>query len=360
MLIEENILLSGFTTMQLGGSAKYFTRISSREVLLEALEFAKSKSFPYFILGGGSNTIVSDSGFSGLVIKIESSKIEILSEDSDSGLVTISAEAGVAWDEFVKFSIAQGFSGIECLSGIPGTVGATPIQNVGAYGQEVSETILSLVAVHPNGETKTFFKEECGFSYRNSKFKSGDLKDWIVISVLFQFSAKNPIQIKYPELQKAWESKLSLFSPSGQPKDRVHELQELREIVLSLRRKKSMVIDPIDPDSISAGSFFTNPILNSSQLQNFLERLQRMNLNFPSLFLEPIGRTKISAAWLIENAGFQKGYTVEGIGISKAHSLALVNRGGNTNQLLSLMNRIVSEVESKFGIHLEREPVLLG
>lgn len=231
----------------------YFTRISSREVLLEALEFAKSKGFPYFILGGGSNTIVSDSGFSGLVIKIESSKIEILSEDSDSGLVTISVEAGVVWDEFVKFSITHGFSGIECLSGIPGTVGATPIQNVGAYGQEVAETILSLTAIHPNGEIKTFTKEECGFSYRNSRFKSGDLKEWIIISVTFQLSTKSPIQIKYAELQKAWETKLSILS--GQPKTRIYELQELRETVLSLRRKKSMVIDPNDPDSVSAGSF---------------------------------------------------------------------------------------------------------
>ncbi|WP_411824336.1 UDP-N-acetylmuramate dehydrogenase [Leptospira sp. 'Mane'] len=358
MIIEENILLSDFTTMRLGGSAKYFTRVSSQEDLFAALEFAKSKGVPYFILGGGSNTIVSDSGFSGLVIKVESSKTEILNNDTTSGLVTISVDAGVPWNEFVKFAITNGYSGIECLSGIPGTVGATPIQNVGAYGQDVSETILSLVAVHPNGETKIFSKEECGFSYRNSKFKSGELKDWIIISVVFQLSAKNPIHIKYPELQKAWELRMS--DSSGKPENRMIELQELSETVLSLRRKKSMVIDPNDPDSLSVGSFFTNPILNSSQLQDFLEKLQRLNLNFPTLFLEPVGRTKISAAWLIENAGFIKGYTVEGIGISKAHSLALVNRGGTTSGLLSFMNRIISEVESKFGIHLEREPILLA
>ncbi|TGN19885.1 UDP-N-acetylmuramate dehydrogenase [Leptospira idonii] len=362
MLLEENVLLSDWTSFRLGGRAKYFVRVSEKDELWEAIAFAQKENLPYFILGGGSNTIVPDSGFSGLVIKMEFSGIRILSEDPSEGTVLVEAGAGVPWENFVKFTIEHSYSGVECLSGIPGTVGATPIQNVGAYGQDVSETILSLEAAHPSGSLRTFSHQECGFSYRNSRFKSGEWKDWIILSVTFRLSTKQEIIAKYPELRKAWETakqEKKSENLSGQT-ERDSDLRELSETVISLRKKKSMVIDPKDPESISAGSFFTNPILTQNELDHFTNRLKELNLQPPQFFPDSEGKTKIPAAWLIENSGFNKGYTVNGVGISKSHSLALVNRGGTTEALLSLMGSILQKVEEKFGIKLEREPILLG
>jgi UDP-N-acetylmuramate dehydrogenase len=344
--ISENTSLSKFTSIKLGGRAKFFCECKTEKELIECLDYAKINKLKVQILGGGSNTIFSDEGFDGLVIKIDMKGINVHNDFKDN--IIIKASAGEQWDDFVKYCVENKFAGVECLSGIPGSVGATPIQNVGAYGQEVKDTIIFVKAIDRETYKPTMFSnEDCLFGYRSSRFKTIDKNKYIVTEVLFKLRKDGKPEIKYPELEKYLKSK----------KENSFSLKDVRNAVLELRRKKAMVIDENEPDSVSCGSFFVNPILNEKEFNTFCEKLNLDSDSVPNYLSE--GGVKLSAAWLIENAGFKKGYTKNGVGISNKHSLALVNRGGTAKDLLKLTEEIQKKVFDKFGIMLLKEPEVI-
>lgn len=353
MKIQEQKILSEYTTLQLGGAAKYFCSCSSVGDLREALEFAKTHQLRIHILGGGSNTIFADSGFDGLVIKIDIKGISVVDDDAH---VIVTSNAGEDWDAFVRTMAARGYAGVECLAGIPGLVGATPIQNVGAYGQEVKDTIVRVRVLDRSTLKETeLTNAECAFEYRQSRFKKQDTDNYIVIAVSYRLQKNGRPTINYPEVQKAVEAAVPLSALA----DGRESLEAVRNIVLSLRRKKSMVIDPNDPNSRSAGSFFMNPILSKRQFDIINDRWNLEGDGSPLPAYDAAGGVKISAAWLIEKSGFSKGYTKNGAGISGNHTLALVNRGGTAETLLALAKEIQDSVERKFSIRLEVEPVIV-
>jgi UDP-N-acetylmuramate dehydrogenase len=323
------VKLADYTTLGLGGPADSFVVASTEDELIKAVD----DSDPLLILGGGSNLVVADDGFPGTVVRVATGGIAI------DG-VTVTVAAGEPWDDVVSRTIAAGLSGLECLSGIPGLAGATPIQNVGAYGQEVADTI-TRVRVYDRDKQQTayFNNKQCCFSYRHSVFKETDR--YVVLEVTFRLS-RDPAPIRYPELAAA-AAALAPASASA-PVD-------IRAAVLTLRRRKGMVLDPADPDTRSAGSFFTNPIVDAAPA------------GAPS-YDAGEGKVKVPAAWLIEQAGFTKGYPgpEAPIRISTKHTLALVNPGGTgtTADLLALAREIRSGVQSAFGIELRPEPTLIG
>lgn len=351
--ILENISLSPYTTLQLGGAAKYFCNCTSAEEIKEALEFAKKENLRTHILAGGSNTIFSDDGFDGLVVKVGLTGISFFDDEKD---VLAVVKAGEEWEHFVATCVEKGYAGVECLSGIPGSVGATPIQNVGAYGQEVNDTIEEVTALETlTLKEKIFRNEECGFSYRQSRFKLQDSGKYIITEVTFRLKKNGRPTINYPEVKKIIEASVPLSSLA----DGRESLEAVRKVVLSLRKKKSMVIDPLDPNTKSVGSFFMNPVVSRSQYLVISNQWKKIGdgSEIPTFQFE--NKLKIPAAWLIEKSGFQKGYTNNNVGISERHTLALVNRGGTTSALLSLAKEIQDGVEKKFGIHLELEPVIV-
>ncbi len=354
MKIFKKTLLAQYTTISLGGAAKYFCECSSLEEIQEALQFAEGKKIRTVILGGGSNTIFSDNGFDGLVMKINLKGTSFI-EDDDHILVT--AKAGNNWEKFVAECVEKGFAGIECLSGIPGSVGATPIQNVGAYGQEVKDTIETVTALDRETlKIVSFSNFDCRFSYRQSRFKQQDAGKYIVTEVIFRLRKNGRPTINYPEVKKIIESQISLLSLA----DGKESLTAVRNIVLSLREKKSMVINPNDPNTRSVGSFFMNPIVDANQFST-IESLWKNSGDGTALSsFASEGKIKISAAWLIEKSGFKKGYTKNGAGISENHTLALVNRGGTTGALLALAEEIQEGVEKKFHLRLHLEPVVVS
>jgi UDP-N-acetylmuramate dehydrogenase len=316
--------LSDHTTLRLGGPAGRLVEARTDDELLAAA------GDDVLLLAGGSNVVIGDAGFPGTVVRILTRGIE---RDGD----VLHVAAGEPWDGLVAYAVAQGLAGIECLSGIPGSVGATPIQNVGAYGQEVSDTIISVRALdRRGGQVVDLAPEQCGFGYRTSRFKR-EPGAFVVLRVSFALHAGGvPRPIAYAELARAVGE-----SPT---------LPGVRAAVLRLRRGKGMVLDPADPDTFSAGSFFTNPILAATALPD----------GAPA-FAQPDGQIKTSAAWLIERAGFAKGDgDPDGIAISSKHVLALTNRGhGTTAQLLALAREIQDRVQATSGIRLEPEPVFV-
>jgi UDP-N-acetylmuramate dehydrogenase len=321
--------LSAYTTLRLGGPARV-VEASSQEELVAA---ARSASL---ILAGGSNLVVADEGVPGTVVRVATRGVE-----RSGGVLTVAA--GEPWDELVAASVRAGLAGIECLSGIPGSVGATPIQNVGAYGQEVAAVIRSVrVWDRERDRVEELDAAACGFAYRTSIFKRNPR--WLVLAVTFALRESGESDpIRYAELARALGVPLGAMAP----------LAAVREAVLALRRGKGMVVDPADPDSVSAGSFFTNPILPLADW----ERIP----GHPPAWPEPDGRVKTSAAWLIERAGFARGYGGGRVGISTKHTLALVNRGGATTaELLALAREIAAGVRERFGVELQPEPVLVG
>jgi len=349
--IKENIELKNFTTVKLGGAAKYFCECRSEGELIECLKYADEKKINIHILGGGSNTIFQDGGFDGLVIKTGMKGIELHNDFKDN--VIIKAAAGEEWDDFVKYCVENKYTGVECLSGIPGSAGASPIQNIGAYGQEVKDTIIFVKAIdRKTYKTVMFANEDCLFGYRTSRFKTIDKNKYIVTEVLFKLKKDGKPEIKYPELEKKLKEKYQ---------DEV-SLSVVRNVVVELRKKKSMVTDENDPDSVSCGSFFVNPVLNEAEFEKFYERIENGNYvndkgSIP--FYKSESGIKLSAAWLIENAGFKKGYSKNGAGISSKHSLALVNRGGTAVDLLELAEEIQAKVFDVFGVKLVREPEVI-
>jgi UDP-N-acetylmuramate dehydrogenase len=345
--ISENISLSKFTSIKLGGKAKFFCECKTEKDLIESLDYAKTNNLKIQILGGGSNTIFSDEGFDGLVIKIDIKGIKIHNDFKDN--IIIKASAGEEWDDFVKYCVENKFAGVECLSGIPGSVGATPIQNVGAYGQEVKDTIIFVKAIDRITYIPTMFSnEDCLFGYRTSRFKTIDKEKYIVTEVLFKLRKDGKPEIKYPELEKYLISKNNVdFS-----------LEDVRNAVIELRKKKAMVIDENEPDSVSCGSFFVNPFLPEKDFENMSIKIGMDKSDIPHYIIE--GGVKLSAAWLIENEGFKKGYTKNEVGISSKHSLALVNKGGTAKDLLDLAEEVQKKVFNKYGIELIKEPVIVS
>lgn len=351
--IKQNVSLASFTTIGLGGNARYFASCRTVDHVRDALRFSQDHHLRTHILGGGSNIVFSDEGYNGLVCRIESKGIAI-ADQGDNVIVT--AAAGEEWDSFVQQCIAIHLAGVECLSGIPGLVGATPVQNVGAYGQEVRDTIVSAKALNRETlEVVTFSNSDCRFGYRQSRFKSEDPERYVITEVTFRLRKHGRPEICYPELQKFIESTADLNAlADGEP-----VLRSVRDAVLTLRRRKSMVVDPNDPNTRSVGSFFMNPTMTADQLAEVLGRWERSG-GREQIPTYPAGeRIKLPAAWLVERAGFPRGYRKGGIGVSQNHSLALVNYGGTARELLDLAARIQDAVRERFGVNLEREPVVV-
>ena len=318
------MLLSDHTTLRLGGPAARFVAAETDDAVTTAL------TPDALILGGGSNLVVGDAGYDGTVVKVATRGIE---RDGD----TLHVAAGEVWDDVVRHAIAAGLAGIECLSGIPGSTGATPIQNVGAYGQEVSDTIISVRAYDRRaGEVVDLTPEQCGFAYRDSMFKQAP-GAFAVLRVSFRLAQGPPGEIRYGELARAVGE-----DPT---------LQGVRDAVLALRRGKGMVLDPDDHDTWSAGSFFTNPVIDPRRVPD----------GAPA-FPQPDGRVKTSAAWLIDHAGFAKGFALPDsrVAISSKHVLALTNRGGGTTaELVALAQAIQRGVSETYNIALVPEPVFV-
>lgn len=345
--VQENVPLAPLTTLGVGGSARYFCAATSAEQVEQAVGFARNRGLELFVLGGGSNVIVADRGFDGLVLQVAIQGIE---ETTLRDQISLSVGAGVNWDEFVSRCAGQGFGGVECLSGIPGSVGGTPVQNVGAYGQEVSETIASVLAYDlRDREVRELRNDECGFAYRSSIFNSSQRGRYIILRVSYELKRGAAPELRYGDLQKHFAGRES--KPT---------LSEAREAVLKIRASKGMVIDPKDPDSRSAGSFFKNPVLSTEEFQGLSAKAAARGLKVPS-YPALAQHNKISAAWLLENSGFHKSYLKGRVGISSKHALAIVNRGGATAaEVIALRDEVQSKVEQVWGVRLESEPVFVG
>ena len=343
MQLQENVSLAPLTTIGIGGPARFFFSAHGVDDVVAALEWARVRELPVFFLGGGSNLLISDAGFAGLVIQLDLRGIHIESDNGSHAMVN--AAAGEPWDRFVKFAVRREWAGIECLSGIPGSTGATPIQNVGAYGQEVSETIARVEALdRTTGRVTWFTNDECRFGYRSSLFKNIERDRYVVLSVTFRLRRNGSATLKYPELKKYVEERgIALDDLAG-----------VREAVIAIRKRKGMVLDPRDPDTRSDGSFFMNPILTLEQYAAFAKRA-------PDAPHFPADGVKLSAAWLIEHAGFHKGFTHGNVGLSTKHTLAIVNRGsGTAAEVLELVEMIQGRVREQFGVEIHPEPNFIG
>jgi UDP-N-acetylmuramate dehydrogenase len=348
--IRENVPLAPYTTLGVGGPARFLIEARHEEHVVEAVEFARVRSCPLFVLGGGSNILVSDSGFPGVVLKIGLQGTERGKEGE-----ILSAGAGEEWDRLVERCVTGKLSGIACLSGIPGTVGAAPVQNIGAYGEEVAEVISSL-SVFDRGEHRflELSNADCRFAYRSSIFNTTHENRYIILRVSFALRHDGPVQIRYKELRDWFAG--SIPNPT---------LSQIRQAVLKIRQSKAMVLRQGDVDSRSAGSFFKNPILETDRISQIEATARKHGLLSPSArapcFPAEQGKTKLSAAWLIERAGFHKGYTYGNAGLSSKHTLAIVNRGDATaREIFDLMNLIRHRVQDVFGVDLQPEPKLVG
>jgi UDP-N-acetylmuramate dehydrogenase len=346
MLVQENVPLAPLTTLKVGGPARYFVQAINADDVREAVDYARSNNLRLFVLGGGSNLVVSDSGWRGLVLKIAITGIN----HEGHHPVRFEAGAGEDWDEFVAATVKHNCAGIECLSGIPGTVGGTPVQNVGAYGQEVSDSIDSVeVFDMQDGTKRELFRDECGFNYRSSIFNQTECGRYIILRVNYCLTHGGEPRISYADLKNYFAGR------SGTP-----TLTETRDAVCQIRASKGMLIVPGDENSRSAGSFFKNPVLSPADFEALRRRAAERGLQVPSYpALE--ARKKVSAAWLVENSGFPKGYANGAVGISRKHALAIVNRGKATaTDVIALKDEIQLHVYETWGIKLEAEPVLLG
>jgi UDP-N-acetylmuramate dehydrogenase len=345
-----DVPLATLTTLGLGGPAERLVVAEDEDALVDAVRSADDAGRPVLVLGGGSNVVVADDPLPGDVVVVRTRGTT--DREEDDGRVHRTIAAGEPWDDVVARSVADGLAGLECLSGIPGATGATPIQNVGAYGQEVADTIVAVrVLDRRTGWVETLPAAALGFAYRDSVLKGR--ADRVVLDVTFALERSalgGPV--RYGELAR---------TVGAAPGERV-PAAELRDAVLGLRRGKGMVLDPEDPDTRSAGSFFTNPILGDAAFAAFRERAARRlgPEDEPPVYAAGPGRSKTSAAWLIDRAGFGKGHARPGAAISSKHTLALTNRGGDAGDLLGLAREVAAGVEDAFGIALHPEPVLVG
>ena len=349
MLLEENVSLAPLTTFRLGGPARFFVEAKSVGEAQQAVALARSKGLPLFILGGGSNLLVADSGWPGLVLKVGITGIDRRAGEVD-GKALFDVGAGESWDRFVSHAVSAQCAGVECLSGIPGSVGGTPVQNVGAYGQEVSQTIDSVEVLDlQNGDVRELCREACGFAYRSSIFNTTERGRFVILRVAYALTPGGEPRISYADLKRHFEGRE--IPPN---------LAETREAVRHIRALKGMLIIAGDPDCQSAGSFFKNPVLSEPQHEDLRKRAAAQGLTLPSYpALE--NNKKVSAAWLVEHSGFARGYGSGHVGISNKHALAIVNRGGATAaEVLALKEQIQQRVKEIWAVQLEPEPVMLG
>ena len=359
MKIQENIRLAAYTTLQVGGCARYFAEPADEDEIVTALRWARARSLPVFVLGGGSNLLVSDAGFRGLVLHMTLAGIEArdvnampdaMPDATRDGMRIYSVGAGVDWDEFVARAVADNCAGVECLSGIPGSVGGTPVQNVGAYGQDVSESIARVCAIDATTFDRVEFdREACGFRYRQSRFNGAELGRYILTRVDFALRPGGAPKIAYAELQRSIGTQ-----PDGVA---MPTLAQTREAVLQIRRAKGMVLDERDADSRSAGSFFKNPVVSLAEY----ERIAAVSSVPVPHFEAGAGQVKLAAAWLIEQSGIGKGFALGPAAVSSKHTLALVNLGGATAaDILRLKELVQERVRRRFAVELHPEPVMLG
>ncbi|HEY8371837.1 MAG TPA: UDP-N-acetylmuramate dehydrogenase [Pseudonocardiaceae bacterium] len=351
--VRRDVPLSGYTTLRLGGPAARFVEATSAAEVVDTVRAADAAREPLLVLGGGSNLVVADGGFDGTVVRLahRGQRLDAVGD----GVVQLTVEAGEDWDAVVAGTVEQGLGGLECLSGIPGLVGATPVQNVGAYGVEVAELLLSVdVLDRRSGQVRQMSVDELGLGYRTSVLKGTD--SGVVLRVRFALRQGGlSAPIRYAELARTLGVELGARVP----------VAEARQAVLELRRRKGMVLDPADHDTWSAGSFFTNPVLADAELPPVLERIAARvgaEVAVPRYPAGP-GRTKLSAAWLIERAGFGRGFAGASgrVALSGKHTLALTNRGGATTaELLDLARQVRDGVYREFGVRLHPEPVLVG
>ena len=346
-LLEENKPLAPFTTLGVGGTARWFVEAKTEEEVAEATAWARRKGVKLFVLGGGSNLVVSDAGFDGLVMHVALQGIAVEDAGDASGQRMFRAAGGEDWDSFVARTIEEDCAGLECLAGIPGTVGGTPVQNVGAYGQEVSSTIERVRAFDLRAvQWVEFTAGECGFEYRRSRFNSVDRGWYVVTRVDYRLTPGGEPTLRYADLQR-------MFMAGAKP-----TLAEVAAAVRTIRQSKGMLLVERDPDCRSAGSFFKNPVMNDAEAARIGEI---SGIEPPHYPVEEEGRVKIPAAWLIEQAGFAKGCAMGRAGISSRHTLALINRGDATAaEILALARAIRDAVQLRFEVSLEIEPVLLG
>ncbi|NEE00275.1 UDP-N-acetylmuramate dehydrogenase [Phytoactinopolyspora halotolerans] len=350
------VALADFTTLRLGGPAERMVEVETEAELIDVVRDCDSREKPVLVLGGGSNLVIADDGFDGTVVRVRTRGVDVdesASCESDSiaacGGILVTAAAGEPWDELVERAVAEEWVGIEALAGIPGAVGATPMQNVGAYGQEIAQTLWSVRTYdRVDQRVRTFANADCAFEYRNSRFKGSER--YVILSVSYQLRQGNlSAPVGYAELARRLGVRIGDRAP----------LKDVREAVLELRRGKGMVLDPDDHDTWSAGSFFTNPVLSAADAAQLPQDAPR--------WPQPDGRVKTSAAWLIERAGFTRGYAPQHggggvpVSLSTKHTLALTNRGsGTTSELLSLARDVRDGVRATFGVNLVNEPVLVG
>ena len=332
------------TTLGVGGHAQWFMRATSVEEVAAAQRWCGDAGAPLFVMGGGSNIVVADRGMDGLVLQIAIRGVDVRPR---GGKTALRLGAGEPWDEVVAATVSRGLAGLECLSGIPGSVGGTPVQNVGAYGQEVAQTIAEVTVLdRQSGNVATLSGADCRFAYRMSRFKREDAGRFIVCEVLLELSP-GPPTVTYPDVTSYLERR-GVVSPA---------LADVRDAVLSIRRRKGMVIDPSDPDTRSVGSFFMNPVVDADRYA----RLVSAAADPVPGFALPGGQVKIPAAWLIEQSGFARGYQAGAVGLSSKHPLAIVNRGAATaRDVLALAGRIKRQVADRFGVWLRPEPVFVG
>jgi UDP-N-acetylmuramate dehydrogenase len=373
MVIEENTILAPFTTFGIGGPARWFVEAASEDEIAEAAAWAGERGVAVFVLGGGSNLLVSDAGFDGLVLRVGLRGIGATDAPDQSGQRVYQVAAGEQWEHCVQRAVEDSCAGIECLAGIPGTVGGTPVQNVGAYGQEVASTIERVRAFDLKEHRFVEFQAaECGFAYRRSRFNSVDRGRYVVTRVDYRLTPGGAPTVRYAELQRSLAERRA---GTGEP-----SLAEVAAQVRRLRQSKGMLMVEGDPDCRSAGSFFKNPIVSQEQLRQIaaVSAASALSEKAPPCF--PAGpdaknpnRVKVPAAWLIEQAGFAKGYALGAAAISSRHTLALINLGnrnglGDRNgqggassaDVLALARRITAAVEDRFGVRLEMEPVMVG
>ena len=343
---REHVSLAPHCTMRIGGAARYLVEATDEAHVREAVEWARGRSLPVRVLGGGSNLVIADEGVEGLVLKIG---LRGIAARPAGDAVEVTAAAGEPWDAFVRHTVEQGWAGLECLSGIPGLVGATPIQNVGAYGREVADTVTAVRALdRETGEVITLGPAECGFAYRDSVFKRRFPGRHVVLAVTYRLTVGGAPSVRYADLTRDLERR-GIARPS---------LGQVRETVVAIRRSKSMVLDPGDVNVRSCGSFFLNPIVAPGAFAAIDARAA--GLDMPS-WPQPDGGVKLSAAWLIERAGFRRGQHEGPVGLSTRHTLAIVcHDGARAKDVVAFARRVRAGVEERFGVRLHPEPIFWG
>jgi UDP-N-acetylmuramate dehydrogenase len=343
-LLAENKPLAPLTTLGVGGPARWFLEAKTEQQIAEAAAWTREKGVHLLVLGGGSNLVIADAGFDGLVMQVALRGIEV---GDASGHRIYRVAAGEDWDAIVQRTVDENSAGIECLAGIPGTVGGTPVQNVGAYGQEVSSTIERVrafdLATHEWVELAAW---ECRFAYRRSRFNTEHRGRFVVTRVDYRLTPGAAPTLTYADLKREF------------PENALPSVKEVAATVRRIRQSKGMLLVEGDPDCRSAGSFFKNPVIAEERVARIAEISGKEPPRYPA---QGTGRVKVPAAWLIEQAGFAKGYAMGSAGISSRHTLALINRGGATaGEILGLAETIRKAVQERFGVALEIEPVLVG